>query len=132
MNKLSISHDAFVRVGGGRKALFLRNAGDEKFPNLLTERVFVDEIPLTHELGSDQPVRALMAANSSSRSALETTDWHGIEERRFVQQVTSLCRASCESGACGSWSSQRRRARWPTCEFRFTRMFEPTPCSRNG
>ncbi len=32
MNKLALPHDAFVLVGDGRKALFLRNAGDEKFP----------------------------------------------------------------------------------------------------
>jgi hypothetical protein len=29
MSKLTIPHDAFVFVGDGRKALFLRNAGDE-------------------------------------------------------------------------------------------------------
>jgi hypothetical protein len=33
-------HDTWVFVGNGRKALFLRNAGDEKFLNLVTERVF--------------------------------------------------------------------------------------------
>ncbi|HTO65983.1 MAG TPA: hypothetical protein VMM15_32565 [Bradyrhizobium sp.] len=39
MNKLKIPHDAFVLVGDGRKALFLRNEGDEKFPNLKAERL---------------------------------------------------------------------------------------------
>ena len=33
MKKLEIPHDAFVFVGDGRKALFLRNVGDEVFPN---------------------------------------------------------------------------------------------------
>ena len=46
-NKMSIPHDAIVFVGDGRKALFLRNAGDEKFPNLKTEQVFVDQNPAT-------------------------------------------------------------------------------------
>src|SRR5271157_2856762 len=55
MSKLSIPHDAFVFVGDGRKALFLRNEGDEKFPNLVTERVFVDENPPTHEQGPERP-----------------------------------------------------------------------------
>ena len=45
MTKLKIPHDALIFVGDGRKALFLRNAGDEKFPNLKTERVFVDDNP---------------------------------------------------------------------------------------
>ena len=49
MNKLKIPHNAFVFVGDGRKALFLRNDGDEKFPNLRTETVFEDENPPSHE-----------------------------------------------------------------------------------
>jgi len=33
VNKLAIPHDAVIFVGDGRKALFLRNDGDEKnFP----------------------------------------------------------------------------------------------------
>jgi protein required for attachment to host cells len=51
MSKLVIQHDAFVFVGDGRKALFLRNDGDEQFPNLMTERVFVDENPPAHDPG---------------------------------------------------------------------------------
>ena len=90
MNKLAIPHDAFVFVGDGRKALFLRNAGDEKFPNLVTELVFVDENPATHEQGSDRPGRAFASANSNNRSAMETTDWHEIEEHRFTQRVSSV------------------------------------------
>jgi protein required for attachment to host cells len=38
MNKIAIPHDALVFVGDGRKALLLRNTGDKKFPNLITER----------------------------------------------------------------------------------------------
>ncbi len=55
-NKMSIPHDAIVFVGDGRKALFLRNAGDEKFPNLKTVQVFVDQNPATHDQGSDRPI----------------------------------------------------------------------------
>ena len=55
MKKISIPHNAFVFVGDGRKALFLRNEGDEKFPNLKTERVFLDKNPPTHEQGTDKP-----------------------------------------------------------------------------
>ena len=47
MNKLTLPHDAFVLVGDGRKALFLRNTGDDKFINLKTEQVFVDNNPAT-------------------------------------------------------------------------------------
>jgi protein required for attachment to host cells len=89
MGKLNIPHDAFVFVGDGRKALFLRNAGDEKFPDLKTERVFVDENPPTHEQGSDRPGRAFKRAGTNLRSSVGDTDWHDLEEHRFVQRVAA-------------------------------------------
>lgn len=87
MNKLAIPHDAFVFVGDGRKALFLRNAGDEKFPNFKTERVFVEENPPTREQGTDRPGRAFKRAGTNYRSGMATTDWHDIEKHRFAQRV---------------------------------------------
>jgi protein required for attachment to host cells len=89
MSKLRIPHDAFVFVGDGRKALFLRNAGDEKFPNLKTERVFLDQNPATHEQGSDRPGRAFMGAGTKLRSGMDDTDWHDLEEHRFVHRVAA-------------------------------------------
>jgi protein required for attachment to host cells len=35
MSGVTIPNDAVVFVGDGRKALFLRNEGDEEFPNLV-------------------------------------------------------------------------------------------------
>jgi protein required for attachment to host cells len=89
MRKLNIPHDAFVFVGDGRKALFLRNAGDAKFPDLKTERVFVDENPPTHEQGSDRPGRTFKRGGTNLRSAVEDTDWHDLEEHRFAQRVAA-------------------------------------------
>jgi protein required for attachment to host cells len=90
MNKLNIPHDAFVFVGDGRKALFLHNAGDEKFPNLKTERVIVDDDnPATHEQGSDRPGRAFKSAGTNQRSSMGETDWHDLEEHRFAQRVAA-------------------------------------------
>ena len=74
MTKLKIPHGAFVFVGDGRKALFLRNDGDEKFPNLKTESVFEDDNPLNHEQGSERPGRVSKALDSSQRSAVEPVD----------------------------------------------------------
>ena len=88
MSLLKIPHDAFVFVGDGRKALFLRNEGDEKYPNLKTENVFKDVNPPSHEQGSDQPGR-VSKAYSSQRSAVEAADWHDIEEHRFARQVAA-------------------------------------------
>ncbi|MBI5265071.1 MAG: host attachment protein [Bradyrhizobium sp.] len=88
MNKLKIPHDAFVFVGDGRKALFLRNEGDEKYPNLKTERVFEDENPPTHEQGSERPGH-VQASYTGQRSAVEPVDWHDIEEQRFARKVAA-------------------------------------------
>ncbi len=86
--KMSIPHDAIVFVGDGRKALFLRNAGDEKFLNLKTEQVFVGQNPATHEQGSDRPGRLFAgAAARDKRSSVEPTDWHELEEHRFARRV---------------------------------------------
>jgi protein required for attachment to host cells len=88
VSKFALPHDAFVFVGDGRKALFLRNEGDEKFANLVTERVLNgEENPPTHEQGSDRPGRAYASAGSGARSSVETTDWHEIEEHRFAQRA---------------------------------------------
>jgi len=89
VDKLVIPHDAFVFVGDGGKALVLRNEGDEKFPNLVTERVFADDNPPTREQGTDQPGRAFAGAHAIGKSAVETTDWHAIEKDRFARRVAA-------------------------------------------
>jgi protein required for attachment to host cells len=88
MNKINIPQDAIVFVGDGRKALFLRNAGDEKFPNLKIERVFVDQNPATRDQGTDKPGRVFAGAmDGARRGAVEPTDWHELEEHRFARMV---------------------------------------------
>jgi protein required for attachment to host cells len=94
VSKIALPHDAFVFVGDGRKALILRNEGDKKFANLVTERVLNgEENPPTHEQGSDRPGRAYACAGSSARSSVETTDWHEIEEHRFAQRAAEALEA---------------------------------------
>jgi len=82
-----LPHDAWVFVGDGRKALFLRNAGDEKFADLRIERVFAEENPPTHEQGTDRPGRGVESAGTHRHSSMEQTDWHHIEEHRFAERV---------------------------------------------
>src|SRR5271169_5836043 len=86
MTKVRIPHDAIVFVGDGRKALFLRNAGDDKDLNLKPERVFVDHNPPTHEQGTDRPGRSY-SSMGPGRSAVEPTDWHDLEEHHFARVV---------------------------------------------
>jgi protein required for attachment to host cells len=82
-----LPHDALVLIGDGRKALFLRNAGDEKMPDLRTERVFAEENPPTHEQGTDRPGRGVESGGTHRRSSIEQTDWHHLEEHRFAERV---------------------------------------------
>ena len=98
MNKLAIPHDALIFVGDGRKALFLRNDGDEKFPNLKTEQVFGDENPSTHEQGADKPGSAFARAGAHRRSSVDQTDWHHLEEHRFVGRVAAALESVIRSG----------------------------------
>lgn len=94
MTKIALPHDAFVFVGDGRKALFLRNEGDEKYANLVTVRVMDgDDNPPNREQGTDKPGRAVASAHSSARSAMEPTDWHEIEEHRFAERAAEVLEA---------------------------------------
>ena len=77
-SRISIPHDAMIFVGDGQKAIFLQNKGDEKFPNLVVERVFVDDNPPTHEQGTDRPGRTFKRAATNRRSSVAATDWHEI------------------------------------------------------
>ncbi len=90
MNKLEIPHNALVFVGDGRKALFLRNDGDEKFPNLKTEKVFEDANPPSHEQSTDRPGHIGKGSQPGRRSAVEPTDWHDIEEHHFARKVADV------------------------------------------
>jgi Bacterial archaeo-eukaryotic release factor family 12 len=78
VDKLAIPHDALIFVGDGRKALFLRNAGDEKFPNLKTERVFAEENP--DELHCSCVRDGLMRAASGQqrRNAKDRDEYHEV------------------------------------------------------
>ena len=114
-----LPHDAIVFVGDGQRALFLRNNGDEKFPNLVVEHVFVDDNPPTHEQGTDRPGRAFKRASTNRRSSVAATDWHEIEKHRFARQVaaaerqayrdagerTATCRRGCRSRFEGNRSA---------------------------
>src|SRR5579859_4103794 len=66
-----LPHDALVFIGDGRKALFLRNAGDEQIPDLRTEQVFKDDNPRSGEQGTDKPGRTFASGGSHRRSGMQ-------------------------------------------------------------
>jgi protein required for attachment to host cells len=102
MAKLKIGEGTWVVVCDGAKALVLTNAGDEKFLNLKTLHVFEQEAPRTHEQGTDAPGRTLNAIDGR-RSAMDQTDWHERDERRFLRELASRLEAAINGGQAESF-----------------------------
>lgn len=84
-----VRHNALVLVADGKKYLLLRNTGDLRQPVLTYEGGGEKENAATAAQGSDQPGRAF-ASVGSSRSAIEQTDWHQIEEDRFAARIADM------------------------------------------
>jgi hypothetical protein len=61
----------------------------EKFLNLVTERVFLDDNPPTKDQGTDRPGRSFKRENTNRRSSMETADWHELEQHRFARRVAA-------------------------------------------
>jgi protein required for attachment to host cells len=94
--KAEIPHNALILVGDGRKALFLRNHGAQLNIRLEVERRLLHETPANHEMGTDRPGRTV-SGPGGVRSAMEQTDWHHLEEDRFVDTVAAvLAKAAAE------------------------------------
>jgi len=98
MAKLLIDHGEWVVVCDGAKALVRENAGDAKFPNLKTVKVYEQKDLPTHELGAEQPGRAYSPAGHGSRGTIEQTDWHDQAERAFLAQLAKQLDAAIAAG----------------------------------
>ncbi|MBB4016135.1 protein required for attachment to host cells [Chelatococcus caeni] len=84
--QLSLPHDALVVVCDARKALFLRNEGDEVFPNLKVERhAEAPENGANATTGTDRPGRTQNAAGPAS--AVDGTDWHREAKVQFAEET---------------------------------------------
>ena len=80
---IKLKHGLWVIVADGEKALFLRNQGDNKFPNLEVVHAMEQENPATREQGTDKPGRY----SEGARSAIEETDWHRLGKERFAVDI---------------------------------------------
>ena len=86
MAKFKLSHDGWMIVADGEKALFLRNEGDKKFPNLQVFRELEQENPPTREQGTDSPGR-MDDSGPGHRSAVQETDWHKLAKKDFASGI---------------------------------------------
>jgi protein required for attachment to host cells len=89
MSDIRLKHDGWVVVADGSKALFLRNSGDEKFPQLEVFREEEQENPPTHEQGTHRPGR-MPSGGNGHRSAVADTDWHQLAEDRFAKDLAGI------------------------------------------
>ena len=81
-----LKHDGWLVIADGEKALFLRNEGDEKFPNLEVFRELEQENPPNREQAANRPGRFNDGTNVH-RSAVADTDWHRLEKERFAKDI---------------------------------------------
>jgi protein required for attachment to host cells len=86
MDPVRIPNNALVLVSDGRRARFLRNNGTPVAPQLIVEHSVDHVNPATREQGSDRPGRK-PGSDGVSRSAIEQTDWHDLEEERFAKEL---------------------------------------------
>jgi protein required for attachment to host cells len=83
--KLKIASDGWVVVCDGRKALILKNHGDEDYPNLKVQQVLeAPPNPPTREQGTDKPPRTI---SGGRRSPIQQTDWHRLAEHEFAKEI---------------------------------------------
>jgi protein required for attachment to host cells len=97
MGKPQIRQGDWVIVCDGRKALVLENAGDEKFLNLKTREVFDHPDEKTSEMGTGAPGRSFSSVGHG-RSAVEQTDWHTLEEEKFLKTLAGHLDTEVKAG----------------------------------
>ncbi len=93
-----IPANAWIMVGDGEKALFLKNEGDETYPNLVVVREMAHENPPTHEQGTDTPGRS-SDGPSGHKSAFSETDWHRLEKERFAKEIADRLYKAAHRGS---------------------------------
>ena len=97
MPGIRLAHDIWVVVADGEKALFLRNEGDERHPNLEVFREVKEDNPPTHEQGTDRPGR-FNDGPGAHKSAVQETDWHRVEKERFAKGIAERLYKSAHRG----------------------------------
>ncbi len=109
---MQLPHQCAVLVADGRKMLFLRNEGDEVYPNLVVETAQERPNPADREQKTDAAGSASSTQSGAgaprvaqggsgnaggggaqfapSRGTLGETDFHQLEEDRFAAEVADL------------------------------------------
>ena len=87
MSDVRLKHGLWVLVADGEKALFLKNDGDARTPELNVVREVRDDNPATRDQGTDRPGRFSDGPTSAHKSAVADTDWHRLGKERFADEI---------------------------------------------
>lgn len=87
-DKSNVPHDCLVLIADGEKALFLRNEGDAKAPNLSVVRTKEQDNPPNREQAANRPGR--MFDGTGHKSKVDDTDWHQLAKDRFASDLADL------------------------------------------
>ncbi len=83
----TIPAGAWVLVGDGEKALFLRNEGDATYPNLTVVREARHESVPNREQAADKPGSRFDGGQGPHASRMAETDYQRIEKERFAKEI---------------------------------------------
>ena len=97
---MRIAHGTIVLAADGKKALLLRNEGDEKYAVLQTLSHDETAYPPTRATGSDQPGRSF-SSTEARRSGYGDTDWHRQTEDRVARRAASLLEKAANGSEAG-------------------------------
>jgi protein required for attachment to host cells len=89
---MPLANNALVLVTDGRKTLFFRNHGDENQIDLRTEAHEEREDAPDREMKTDAPGAIGQSAGYSGRVAYDETDFHQLEEDRWVSEAAEKLR----------------------------------------
>jgi len=95
---MQLSHNTVVLVADGRKMLFLRNDGDQEYPNLKVEHAEEQDNPATRDQVTDRAGGA-SSPQGASHSSMGGADAHQVEEDRFAADAADLLRKRALAGS---------------------------------
>lgn len=87
-DKSNISHKCLVLIADGEKALFLRNEGDARHPDLHVVRKKEQDNPPDREQSANR--RGRMFDGTGHKSAVDDTDWHELAKDRFAAELADI------------------------------------------
>src|ERR1044072_1183134 len=98
---MQVPHNSVVVVADGKKMLFIRNEGDEQFPQLeVAVKEETSDLP-TREQKTDESGRAFPSSGPGHHAHSET-DFHQLEEDRFAAEAAEMLKSRALRNQYGS------------------------------